>query len=52
MHVVQTADSHPTISMRVPSADLKRGVDALHEEFALAEPRDLVAGEVTADGDV
>ena len=35
VRVVQTADSHTTISMLVPSADLLRGVGALHEEFAL-----------------
>jgi aspartate kinase len=40
VHVVQTADSHTTISMLVPSTDLNRGVDALHDEFALARGHD------------
>jgi aspartate kinase len=40
VHVVQTADSHTTISMLVPSADLKRGVHALHAEFALTAERE------------
>jgi aspartate kinase len=40
VHVVQTADSHTTISVLVPSADLRRAVDALHAEFDLGTEAD------------
>ncbi len=33
--VLQTADSHTTISVLVPASDAERAVDALHEGFAL-----------------
>ncbi len=36
VHVLQTADSHTTISMLVPSAEMQRAVEALHDEFRLS----------------
>ncbi len=46
VHLFQTADSHTTISMLVPSPELERAVGALHEEFDLA--RAQTSGETSA----
>ncbi len=37
VHVLQTADSHTTISVLVPAEDAERAVGALHEGFGLGE---------------
>jgi len=43
--VLQTADSHTTISVLVPAEDSRNAIAALHEAFALAS-----AGEPAAEG--
>src|SRR3972149_1119098 len=45
--VLQTADSHTTISCLVPRAQMERALQALHDEFALGEQ---VASEREAPG--
>lgn len=37
VHVLQTADSHTTISVLVPAEDAERAVGALHDGFGLGE---------------
>jgi aspartate kinase len=37
VNVLQTADSHTTISVLVPASDAERAVGALHEGFELGE---------------
>ncbi|MDO8848374.1 MAG: aspartate kinase [Coriobacteriia bacterium] len=37
VHVLQTADSHTTISVLVPAEDAEKAVGALHEGFGLGE---------------
>ncbi|RJQ11268.1 MAG: aspartate kinase [Bacillota bacterium] len=38
--ILQTADSHLTISCLVPQADMTRAIQALHQEFGLEDPED------------
>ena len=45
--ILQTADSHTTISCLVPRAQMERALQALHDEFALGEQ---VASEREAPG--